>query len=44
MNNLIYIWSKRWPVYAERMAIMSHPANVHNAFEAAGMMFLEPKK
>jgi hypothetical protein len=39
-----YIWSIKYPEYAERMAVMSHPANVHNAFYSADMLFLTPKE
>jgi hypothetical protein len=42
MTDIIWVWSRRYPDYAERMRAMSHPNNVQNAFEAASMMFLEP--
>jgi hypothetical protein len=38
---MLIIWSEVFPDYAERMAAMSHPANIHNAYVAASMMFLE---
>jgi len=44
VTGLVWVWHKRYPVYAERMAAMSHPNNLHNALEAANMMFLEPKE
>ncbi len=40
----LIVWHKRYPVYTERMAAMSHPNNLHNAFECANMLFLEPKE
>lgn len=41
--NLVWVWSKRFPKYDARIAAMSHPNNINNAFEAANMMFLIPK-
>jgi hypothetical protein len=41
--DITYIWSRKYPRYCDRMAAMSHPANVHNAFYAADMMFLTEK-
>lgn len=40
----VFVWSNHYPEYNERMHNMSHPNNIHNAFEAAGMMFLVPKE
>jgi hypothetical protein len=40
----VWVWSRMHPVYAERIAAMSHPANVYNAFTDADMLFLVPKE
>lgn len=40
----VWVWSRNYPDYTARLAAMSHPSNLHNAAEAANMMFLEPKQ
>ena len=40
----VMVWSHYYPEYDMRMRIMSRPSNIHNAFEAAGMLSLVPKE
>lgn len=40
----IWTWAEVYPVYAERMAEMSHPFNVDNAFIDASFLSLQPKE
>ena len=42
--NYVWIWSIHHPEYNARIAAMSHPANIHNAFEDANYLFLVPKE
>ena len=40
----VWLWSRLYPDYAERMAEMAHPNNVANAFEDASYLSLVPLK
>ena len=44
MAMTFWTWAEMYPVYAERMAAMSHPFNVDNAFIDASFLTLQPKE
>lgn len=44
MAMMFWTWAEMYPVYAERMAAMSHPFNVDNAFIDASFLSLQPKE
>lgn len=39
-----WTWSELYPDYSERIAAMSHPFNVDNAFIDASFLYLQPKE
>lgn len=44
MAMMFWTWAEMYPVYAERIAAMSHPFNVDNAFIDASFLYLQPKE
>lgn len=44
MAVVFWTWSEMYPDYSERIAAMSHPFNVDNAFIDASFLYLQPKE